>query len=326
MGVPTAYVLAKRPVTRQYLAKGNATGLYGLWTGVRVRTLVIDTVYKGEHRFGKRLSKACSVIVRQVPALVDADTWERAQQALTRNRLIAPHNAKRQYLLRGLIVCGHCHMRFSGRQEIRPNGRVAAYYVCGGKHTARGRMLGRCPSSFIPAEELEERIWQTLEDYIKNPGPILAQLAESMQGRAQQVADLDTEHRALALALSRIDAQKESILDLYRRRLITTPDLERQLVKIAVEEAEITAQQATLETTRKGQVEIASQLSEARELLLEWCESLDEHPSWDKRRAAVEGLVRSIEVTSAADPTQKTPVIIVTYAFARTCTVTCTKR
>jgi site-specific DNA recombinase len=324
MGVPTAYTLAKRSVTRQYLAKGNATGLYGLWTGPRVRNLVIDTVYKGEHRFGKRASKTRSVIVRQVPALVDADTWERAQQALTRNQLLATRNAKRQYLLRGLITCGLCDTRYSGMLCTRRNGRARAYYVCGGKHPHRGRLVGRCPSKHLPAEELEERIWQTLEDYIKNPGPILDQLALHMQQREHQAADLDTERRGQALALSRLADQKESMLDLYRRKLITPPDLERQLAKIAADEAEITTRLTTLERTLKGQVTMASKLTEARALLTQWCETLEEHPSWDKRRAVVEGLIVSIQVEPPRTAQQTMPDIIVTYAFGRRCTVTCT--
>ena len=51
-------------------------------------------------------TKAREVIVRAAPAIVDADLWERARQALRRNMILATRNAKRQYLLRGLITCG----------------------------------------------------------------------------------------------------------------------------------------------------------------------------------------------------------------------------
>jgi site-specific DNA recombinase len=45
------------------------------------------------------------VIEREVPAIVSAGIWERAQQVLHDSFLFSDRNAKRLYLLRGLVRC-----------------------------------------------------------------------------------------------------------------------------------------------------------------------------------------------------------------------------
>ena len=53
-------------------------------------------------------------IARQVPAIVPDELWAQAQAALQRNFLFGKRNAKRQYLLRGLIKCGCCSLTYIG--------------------------------------------------------------------------------------------------------------------------------------------------------------------------------------------------------------------
>lgn len=49
-----------------------------------------------------------------VPAIVSVETLERAQQVLKENQLEALRNAGRDYLLRGLIRCSACGLKYQG--------------------------------------------------------------------------------------------------------------------------------------------------------------------------------------------------------------------
>jgi len=74
----------------------------------------VNTTYKGVHQYGKRSKRRREIIERQVPAIVTVEIWERAQQVLRENMLFSARNAKRKYLLRGLIKCGLCGLTYIG--------------------------------------------------------------------------------------------------------------------------------------------------------------------------------------------------------------------
>jgi site-specific DNA recombinase len=310
LGVPTSYTTLQRPMrrTRPDGMPSDPAPTAGVWMYGRIRNLVVNPVYKGEHHFGKRSKKTRDVIVRAVPAIVGAETWTRAQQRLRCNMLLATRNAKRQYLLRGLITSGICGLSFGGKQVGRASGTVHHYYACGGKHQARSRVHGKCPSNFLPAQQLEDTIWQDILGFLHNPGPVLTQLADQVQSRQAQTQDLEQERLTTALALSHKDAEKEQMLDLYRRGRITVSDLERQLEKIAEEAAELKGRLSALETRLQGQEAIAARLLDARSLLESLRARLKAEFTWQEKRALVEALVLDIRVDH---PLQ----ITVTYAF-----------
>ena len=167
----------------------------------------------------------------------------------------------------------------------------------------------------VRAAELEEAIWKDILEFLQNPGPILAQLAEHLNSRQTQTRDLEQERVAQTLALSRKVEEKDRVLDLYRRGRITIADLERQLEKIATEEAGLKVRLISLETTLQGQEAIARRLMEAQELLHTLRQRLKEEFTWEEKREIVEALVLNIQVDTISEEESKTPQLTVTYAF-----------
>jgi site-specific DNA recombinase len=93
---------------------------------------------------GRMLHPAEEWIPVSVPAIVESEVWEMAQRQLAQNRARATrHNAQHRYLLRGLLVCGHCRRRL-----ISVWGRVGGRYICSARYphhtpwTCNGRSLG----------------------------------------------------------------------------------------------------------------------------------------------------------------------------------------
>jgi len=324
LGIPPAYTKDNRQIARNRPEGKRKEHTAGIWMYGRIRNLVVNPVYKGEHIYGRRSQKPREQIPRAVPAIVDVDTWEQAQQTLQRNMLVATRNAKRRYLLRGLITCGVCGLRLCGTQTRRTEGKDDAYYICGGKIPSRGRIQGRCPSKVVRAVELEETIWRDILGFLHELGSILAQLAQHLHSRQTQSRDLEQERTAQALALSHKEDEKERILDLYRRGRITIADLERQLEKIAQEEAALRARLTSLETTLRGQEAIAMRLMEARDLLHNLRQRLKEEFTWEDKRELIEALVLEIRADTIGEGKEKAHNITVTYAFdgsaGRSCT------
>jgi site-specific DNA recombinase len=105
LGVPCAYV---RDGLRR---KGRSTT--GCWRAGRVRNLLISTVYKGQHLYGKRSrNPQRAAVSRAVPALVSEAVWQQAQETLQHNIRFAPRHCRHAYLLRGLVKCGLCGLTY----------------------------------------------------------------------------------------------------------------------------------------------------------------------------------------------------------------------
>src|ERR1700676_3307802 len=109
--VPCAYTRDGRQLLRGKRKQNTS----GLWRPGRIRNLIVSKTYMGQHEYGKRsTNQQRQIILREVPAIVDADTWQQAQAVLKSNQLFSPRNGKMQYLLRGLIQCGLCGLTYIG--------------------------------------------------------------------------------------------------------------------------------------------------------------------------------------------------------------------
>ena len=75
---------------------------------------MVSTTYMGLHEYGKRTRNPNrQIITRKVPPSYRED-WRKAQQTLKSNFLFGKRNARRQYLLRGLVKCGLCQLTYVG--------------------------------------------------------------------------------------------------------------------------------------------------------------------------------------------------------------------
>jgi hypothetical protein len=164
------------------------------WTPARVWAIIHNPIYKGEGRYRAHTG----VVPFPAPPLVDAVTWERAQQQLTRNRLHATRNAKHTSLLRLLMTCGHYGRRYTGRSG-RPrrgsgNGPGAAptpaagavptrWYVCNGAGRIEHAADKSCTGRAIDADRIEQAVWQECRAFILNPSPARAQARAQARAR-----------------------------------------------------------------------------------------------------------------------------------------------
>ena len=81
----------------------------------------------GSGKGGKRAIE--DTIPVEVPAIVDRELWQAAQDRKAHNRAMSLRNTKRKYLLRGLIFCG-CGRRMVG-YNANSKYREHYRYKCG---------------------------------------------------------------------------------------------------------------------------------------------------------------------------------------------------
>ncbi len=313
LGVPTAYVKDGRQVTRGK-RKVNTSGV---WTPGRIRNMVVNTTYKGIHYYGKRTKKNRELIPREVPAIVSEEIWEKAQQKLKENQIEALKNAKRPYLLRGLIKCGLCGLTYQGQSYKGSKNKLRAYYVCGGKVAYRGPLQGKCPSKNVPAEWIEDIVWGECVNFIKNPGEAIKELSRTIETKKEQKEELKSEKQILLKTLKEKQLERESILDLYRRKVITADDVERQFQKIENEMKALENRLKEVEDQIAAEENLFNSFNTVEELLENLRSKLESNPSFEIRREIVRTLVKEIVVDTRFDEKNRPfAVIKVKYNFS----------
>lgn len=316
LGVPPSYAKDGRKILKAKRKVRTA----GRWSPSHVRRLVVNPTYKGVHEYGRRSAKkGREIITRSVPAIVSADTWERAQTVLRQNQIDAASKDGRKYLLRGLIRCGTCGCNYVGTHYSGPGRQLKAYYQCVGKAKYHGPLDGKCDSKNIPALWIEDLVWEECLGFIREPGRALEEVAAAGHQRKSQKATLERERALVAKAARDSEVQKDRVLGLYRRGLIKTADVEEQLQKITQETASLEERARDLAARIASEDRQADAVAGVGPLLEKLQDQVAEDPPWEVKRDIVKALVQEIIVHT--EPVEgrvlKTARVTVRYAFAQ---------
>jgi site-specific DNA recombinase len=295
----------------------------GLWGHGRVYDLLTNSVYRGLATFGKRKKGQPrtnkGLITVPVPAIVSTEVWNAAQARLQSHKHWQQRTGERTYLLAGLMRCGVCGHRYSG-EWIGNHPGTPGYrqYCCNQRR--RPHVLGsKCRSASVNADWVERQVLADVEAWVSDPDVALSMLATRMRGNMDQAETLRAQ---MAQAQSQLDAQqaeRDSILALFRKGRITERDLDRQLDAIDAEQATIQARLRQLQ----------DQISEANDAAAHLTRAADVLARFHERRAAgqltdremMEGLVMGIVVDtqdaglSTRGRPKIRPAVTVTYCF-----------
>ena len=165
------------------------------------------------------------LLVTTIPPIVSQELFEAVQAKLAENRRLARrHNTRQEYLLRALVSCGVCGYACKGRHE-KPR---YAYYLCAGKVPGRPEHpAGRCPARYIPAQALDELVWQDLCDVLTHPESI-AHALERAQAGAWLPQELQARRTQLQQGIQHLQRQVERVGDAYQAGVMPLPEYQRR--------------------------------------------------------------------------------------------------
>ncbi len=206
LGIPTRYAKDKRGI------RGRNTA--NVWDPSRICNMVHNTAYKGQWTYGKRSkNKLTDPIVTECPSIVDAETWEKAQVKLRENRLWSDRNSKRVYPLRGLIKCELCgHSYCGGCYNTKARGEVRTYR-CDRNGLRGGKKCEGCKSATIPAELLEDLVWQHISDFVRKPKTVRKMIEKRLH--SQKTDDCKAEIDDLEKRMREFTESEIRVLRLY---------------------------------------------------------------------------------------------------------------
>lgn len=286
----------------------------GIWRAGRILAIATNTTYKGIHRYGKKSKR--QVIERKVPAIVDEQIWQEAQDALRGNQLLAMRNAKRNYLLRGLIKCEHCGLTYLGTCYNKVKGEVI-YYTCPGKHKSRvqyGRLDHPCDGKAVQGV-LEDYVWNDVLHFLNNPGEVLDELKQNLTPAPNSAAMMKQRIADLEKALDTKTQEQCQIVSLYRKGIIDDVMVASQLKDIQDETQNVEQELLALRKKSQSNLMQGAYISTADDLLSILRKRLAQPISWDLKRELIEILVREIRVETLQEKNEKMARVHVFYRF-----------
>ena len=282
LGVPTHYARDGRGV------RGRET--QAIWRAGRVRNMLVEPIYRGEQVFGKRSKTPRETISASVEPLVSPELWQAARDALTRNRVV-PKNSRRTYLLRGIMVCTICGLKYVGSQN-----KGNAWYRCGGQTRGRGPEAGRCPSRGIRDDLIEPIVWQDIERSLRHPGDLIDELDPRQEHDASAANRIGIE--TIDARLTDLDDQRGRAQRLAVRGSLSDVELDTELARIEADRGALERHRASV--TPPSPQEEAIDI----DLLDRLRARLDAGLSETQRQEIVRLLVGSISITTTVNEDQ----------------------
>jgi len=227
------------------------------WAPVTIRHILHGEVYKGKWQYGKRNTDGAPNpenhrISVDVPALVDPEVWDRAQEQAARNIVIGPRNTKNHYLMQYRMHCARCGRQI-GSLTTRRGTRAYSYYTCYGRRTDKTSGHEKCSLKPFRANDVDKAVWQWMMTLLTDPEALTS-------GLEAQRKQLEAANKPLRQRLSLVTkliadntTQLERVLDLYLAGDFTRDMLSERKARLEGTLVGLKREQTTIEERLKAQ-------------------------------------------------------------------------
>jgi len=226
-----------------------------------------------------------------VPAIIDRDTWEKAQKQLAVNSRFSPRNSKRVYFLTKLMRCGFDGKAYSGVTKER-RGKEYSYYICDWKSREPGEV--KCESKYVPMADLDELVWDSITSIIQNPANLIEEL------RSRQANDgvewYESERNKLTKELNRLDGVAGRLLDLYADGRYSRENLDEKIDEVKGRKQIIKNRLAGFEAIAEEVSYREQYLGNLEDFCIEIRRGIEEL-TFDERQKVLRLLVDSVKIT-----------------------------
>ncbi|WP_028776366.1 recombinase family protein [Shimazuella kribbensis] len=298
------------------------------WNQSSIYRILSNEVYIGLYRYNRRKVKkikgektisgnpkksyefrdSSQWVTTKVPAIIDKVLFKLAQQQKEKNTTNKGNN-RFEYLLKGMIRCGHCGRIWSGTTYTgrinKQTGKKERYrcYRCPNKNPRKfGEDVEKCPTKTLQAEVIEEYIWNLIIRSIVDKDEIVSQLKEASTQHDQRSIETI---KALKKRINEKDKERNKVKIMFTREVITEDEMFRDLSKINKDikslQTELQKIQHHLEAQRENEEE-----KERVKMVIDFLGRLVEKESdipFEKKRFIIQCLINEIILTFNKDQT-----------------------
>jgi site-specific DNA recombinase len=231
--------------------------------------------------------------VTRIPAIVTQVQFDLVQAKLAKNQSFASrHNTAHQYLLRALVSCGICQLSCYARTVA---GKTYGYYVCTGKEDpVQGRATEKCPSRFIPIQQLDEIVWQDLCDLLTHP-EMIARAMERAQGESWLPQELQARRENLRRGQVSLEQQLDRLTQAYLSGIIPLIEYQRRRQEIEQRQQSLQNQANQLSSQVNRYHELAGLVNNTKD----FCQRIQAgliNATFEQKRKLVELLIDRVVV------------------------------
>lgn len=208
--------------------------------------------------------------------IVPVELFESVGRKLTQNGEWSRRNAKRQYLLSGLIRCPICKGRLGGFTR-----RGKPYYRCYKKlninaalDNATGKFI-RCKCPDLPAETIEPVVWDTIAGLLRNPDFLIEELHRRTKDDSETKRFLEEELTRCRERLEALPRERKRVISGYRKGLYADFMVREEMESIDQEQKELEKHRAELEKRLSQIALLEGQETKIRNLVERIRENLD---------------------------------------------------
>ena len=250
--------------------------------------LRFDTSERGDHnRSSRRLRPVDESFLLKVPALVSPEVWDAVHRQLARNQELAARNTRRQYLLRGLVVCGSCNRHMAGYSQSEKQ-----YYRCASRAQKRIDHES-CGYPLAKADELEPGVWDAITGLLKDPQRLREQLRNRHEN-GSATREVDAEQLRIARKrLKELPAEQDRLVEGYGKGLIPDDRMAARMEGLGQESEELTSVIRDLET-KLSRLELTTEQEESAIKFAERVNSGLENLDFEGRQQLIRLLVEDV--------------------------------
>jgi site-specific DNA recombinase len=175
-----------------------------------------------------------------VPAIVDAETFDRVQARLAGNKRFATRASSRPSLLQGMAACSACGYAYY-RTSTRTTNKKIFYYRCLGSDGWRYEGGRVCTSPPVRADYLDQVVWEHITGLLADPALIRAEIDKRL-ATARTSDPVIRQRKQLQTALAKASKAITAMIEAYQEQLITIDELRSRMPHLRATEAGVRAQ------------------------------------------------------------------------------------
>jgi len=195
------------------------------------------------HHFNDRELGWDEEVVIKVPPLLDAKTIAALHAKAKANKTY--HGVpKYEYVLSGLVYCGHCGYRM----QCQTNHNGHHYY----RHPCRNGGGKECtcrPRPWVRADELERAVLELVLDFYGNPTAVQKAMDKAIPNR-EKLQELDDREARIQKQLASVRKRTDQLLDAIADNTVPRELAKRKLEGFAQEESKLNSQLLQLRSER----------------------------------------------------------------------------
>ena len=196
-----------------------------LWHYSKISQIISHPGYKGRHKIGISM-----------PAIIDGNTWQLAQEKRERARSMLAN--PRGWLLQGMCFCGQCGhvLKCLHKKPQEPR-----YYACRGrvqKHMNRDSEK-RCDLPYVKADWLEWGVWEKVKAVLNDSDKLVECVNKALVELEEKKARIGTETLTIDSKLEAIRAKTERLGMVFADGAISEKTYKSKLGQLKKQEAAI---------------------------------------------------------------------------------------